>query len=293
MNETLQLIETKHPDRKAEDVFENLIGIERQKEELISTISFLFNKDKITKWLKDHHRDGLSFVDRVISEMPLIILSGEVGCGKSALANSIGTPIAKQLGKRLTCFETPSDIRGSGRVGELSARVTSAFQQAKARVKGDELGLLIVDEADDLATSRSQNQAHHEDRAGLNVLVKQIDSINREKSNLAVILITNRAGVLDPAIMRRASLHLIFKRPNDEERRQVFKYLFQQIKINDKELDKLVETSRREKIPFSYSDLINRIAKQALFKVIQQNKPFNTGVYLDILKESDPSPLIM
>jgi SpoVK/Ycf46/Vps4 family AAA+-type ATPase len=292
MNETLQLIETKHPDKNAEDVFERLIGIDRQKEELVSAISFLFNKDKITKWLKDHHRDGLLFVDRVVSEMPLIILSGEVGCGKSALANSMGTPIAKQLNKRLTCFETPSDIRGSGRVGELSARVTSAFQQAKARAKGNELGLLIIDEADDLATSRSQNQAHHEDRAGLNVLVKQIDSINREKSNLAVILITNRVGVLDPAIMRRASLHLTFKRPNDEERRQVFKYLFHQIKITDKELDKLVEASRREKIPFSYSDLINRIARQALFKAIQQNKPFSSNVYLDVLKESDPSPLI-
>lgn len=290
--ETLALIEKKHPDKKAEEIFDNLIGIDRQKDELVSTISFLFDKERIAKWQKEHHQDGLSFAERVIAEMPLVILSGEVGCGKSALANCVGTPVAKLLKKRLTSFETPSDVRGSGRVGELSARVTSAFQQATAKVKGDDFGLLIVDEADDLATSRSQNQAHHEDRAGLNVLVKQIDSISREKANLVVILITNRIKVLDPAIMRRASLHLIFKRPGDDERKKVFQYLFRGTKTTDKEIDKLVETSKRNKVPFSYSDLINRIAKQAVIRAVRQNIPFNSSIYLEVLKESNPSPLI-
>ena len=292
MNDAVQLLETRHPDKKAEAVFESLIGIDRQKKELVATISFLFDKERIAKWLKAHHHEGLSFVDRVVSEMPLVVLSGDVGCGKSALANSVGTPIAKELKKRLICFETPSDVRGSGRVGELSARVTSAFQQAKARVKSDGLGLLIIDEADDLATSRSQNQAHHEDRAGLNVLVKQIDSINREKANLAVILITNRVGVLDPAVLRRASLHLSFQRPNDEERKKVFQYLFSETKIAEKDIDKLIAESNRENPPFSYSDLINRIAKQAVFRAVQQNRPFSPTVYIEVLKESTPSPIV-
>ncbi len=229
-------------------------------------------------------------------QYPLIMyrlaIPAKVGCGKSALANCVRTPVAKLLNKRLTSFETPSDVRGSGRVGELSARVTSAFQQATARVKGDDFGLLIINEADDLATRRSQNQAHHEDRAGLNVLVKQIDSISREKANLVVILITNRIKVLDPAIMRRASVHLTFKRPGDAERKKVFEYLFRGTKITEEEIDKLVEKSRRGKVAFSYSDLINRIAKQAVIRAVYRNIPFNSSVYLEILKESNPSPLI-
>jgi len=292
MNDSVTLIEKKHPDKKAEEIFDSLIGIDKQKDELVSTLTSLFDKERIVKWQKQHHREGLAFVERVIAEMPLVILAGEVGCGKSALANSVGSPVAKQLKKRLTSFETPSDVRGSGRVGELSARVTSAFQQAKAKVRGDELGLLIIDEADDLATSRSQNQAHHEDRAGLNVLVKQIDSISREKVNLVVLLITNRVSVLDPAVMRRASLNLTFKRPNDEERRKVFEYLFRGTKLGNKELDKLVEASRRVAVPFSYSDLINRIAKQAVFKAVYLDKPFNPSIYLEVLKDVLPSPLV-
>ena len=292
MSEALQLIETKHPDKKAEEVFGSLIGIEKLKDELVATVTFFFDRKKIESWMTRYHGNGLSFVDRVVSELPLVIFSGEVGCGKSALANSVGTPIAKQLGKRLTCFETPSNIRGSGRVGEISARVTSAFEQAKARVKGDGLGLLIIDEADDLATSRSQNQAHHEDRAGLNVLVKQIDSINRENANLVVILITNRIVVLDPAVVRRASLHLVFKRPNDAERKKVFQYIFLGTEATDGDLDSLVGASRNEKIPFSYSDLIDQVAKRSVFRAVRENKPFSPELYLEVLNESNPTPLI-
>ncbi len=292
MTDSVILSENRHPDKKAERVFESLIGLDKQKDELVSTLIFLFDKDRVSKWLKNHHHDGLPFVDRIVAEMPLVILSGEVGCGKSALANSVATPVAKELKRQIVCFETPSDIRGSGRVGELSARVTSAFEQAKAKIGSAGLGLLIIDEADDLATSRSQNQAHHEDRAGLNVLVKQIDSISRDKANLVVILITNRISVLDPAIVRRASLNLVFRRPTDEDRRKVFRYLFGGTKISDREIDKLTEESRRTPVPFSYSDLINRIAKQAVFKSISIDKPFSPSVYLEVLRETEPSPLM-
>ena len=290
--DALVLIENKHPDRKAEELFNSLIGIDRQKEDLKATLVFLFDKARIRKWEKEHHKDGMRFLERIMSEMPLIILSGEVGCGKTALANSVGTPVAKQLNKRITCFETPSNVRGSGRVGELSARVTSAFEQAKSRIKTNEVGLLIIDEADDLATSRSQNQAHHEDRAGLNVLVKQIDSVSRENANLVVLLITNRVSVLDPAIMRRASLHLTFKRPNAEQRRKVFEYLFDGIKVSEKDVQKLVEASSNEATPFSYSDLINRVGKQAVFRAVQLDKSFGPSVYLDVLEQVHPTPLI-
>ena len=152
--------------------------------------------------------------------------------------------------------------------------------------------MLIIDEADDLATSRSQNQAHHEDRAGLNVLVKQIDSISRDKVNLVVLLITNRVTVLDPAIMRRASLNLTFKRPNDEDRRKVFEYLFKGTKLGNKELDQLVKASRRETVPFSYSDLINRVAKQTVFKAVHLDKPFSPAIYLEVLRDVISSPLV-
>ncbi|WP_407659929.1 AAA family ATPase [Hyalangium gracile] len=124
----------------------------------------------------------------------------------------------------MVVLETPSDIRGTGMVGELSARITDAFSQAKAKVRKD-YGLLVITEADDLALSRAELQAHHEDRAGLNVLIKQLDLLQREEHRLGGVMITNRIGALDPAVRRRAALVLEFSRPGATERRAIFEQL--------------------------------------------------------------------
>ncbi len=195
----LQLSEVRHPNPFAQHNYDNLIAIDEQKSVLLNTLHLFFDTDRVSKWHKKHHHSKLVFFENIVSGTPLIILEGDVGCGKTALAHTIATPLGKLIDKRVLCFETPSNIRGVGRVGEISNRITEAFTQAKGKVKGNDIGILIIDEADDLATDREQNQAHHEDRAGLNVLIKQIDSVGREKSNLSIILITNRLKALDPA----------------------------------------------------------------------------------------------
>lgn len=288
----LRLHETKHPNVIAEASYDNLIAITEQKAVLLSTLHFLLDETKIEKWHKKHHHTKLLFLRSIVSGTPLIILAGDVGCGKTALANSVATPLAKLLDKRVFCFETPSDIRGVGRVGEISNRITEAFTLAKTKLKGTEPGILIIDEADDLATDREQNQAHHEDRAGLNVLIKQIDSIDKEHANLAVILITNRLKALDPAVIRRATVVINFDRPSSEGRKEVFNHLFTGAGLSAKDIDELVKASERNGVPYSFSDLIQKVGKQALFKAIEADRAFDKHTYLEVLKTVDPSPQI-
>lgn len=288
----LKIHESSHPNKYAEKSFENLIAIDSQKEELLSALHLIFDKDKIEKWHKKYHHSKLSFISKILDGLPLIILSGDVGCGKTALANSIATPLGKEIDKRIHCFETPSNIRGAGRVGELSSRITEAFSYVKGKLGKEDFGVLIIDEADDLATSREQNQAHHEDRAGLNVLIKQIDQIARDKSNLAVILITNRYKVLDPAIIRRAAQVITFERPNKAGRKKVFQHLFDGVDLKEKDLKDLVEATERKDLLYSFSDLIQKIGKQAIMKCIQNDVPFTKEIYLEILSTAEPSPSI-
>lgn len=288
----LQLNETRHPNPVAQYNYDNLIAIEEQKSVLLNTLHLFFDTDRVSKWHKKHHHSKLAFFENIVSGTPLIILEGDVGCGKTALAQTIATPLGKLIDKRVLCFETPSNIRGVGRVGEISNRITEAFTQAKSKVKGNDIGILIIDEADDLATDREQNQAHHEDRAGLNVLIKQIDSVGREKSNLAIILITNRLKALDPAVVRRATQIIRFDRPNKEARKEVFKYIFAGTEIADKDIDELVKSSERKDTAYSFSDLIQKVAKQALFKSIEEDKAFDKNFYLKILEKVQPSPSI-
>lgn len=286
----LHLHTTKHPQRGAAARFDALIGLDAQKQDLLDHVAVLLAPERLDTWAAKHHRRGLPVLERIRSRSPLVILAGEVGCGKTELATSIGTPLADALGVHVMAFETPSDIRGNGLVGDLSARVTSAFGQARQQVTGNKRGLLIIDEGDDLGTSRAQMQAHHEDRAGLNVLIKQIDSYGRGEAPLAVLLITNRLAALDPALVRRA--HVIrFRRPGHAERRLVFERVLDGTGASPSELDELVSATERN-IPFSYSDLIHRITEPALRLAIRSDSPFSVRHMLAVAKDVAPTPLI-
>ncbi|MDI1480549.1 ATP-binding protein [Polyangium sp. y55x31] len=289
----LRLHEVSHPSKDTAAQYEALTGIDAHKEQLLDELSLWLDAKRVEKWRKTHHPKGLPGVSALGGGSPLILLSGEVGCGKTALATSVGTPLANMLDCLILAMETPSDIRGHGLVGELSTRITEAFEQARVRAKQIGCGLLIIDEADDLATARGQMQAHHEDRAGVNVLIKQIDAITREKAPLAVLMITNRASALDPAVTRRASLHLRFERPNAGQRRAVMAQLLAGTRPTKDELDALVEaTGARHGVPFSFSDLTVRLGRSALRQAWRADSPFGAAVLLEALAHVEPSPLV-
>ena len=288
--DTVQLHETKHPDKTSQERFDALIGIDLAKSDLIDHLTLILDRQRIDDWVKRHHKKGLPLVERLKHGTPLVILAGEVGCGKTALATSIGTPLATALDAHVVAFETPSDIRGNGLVGDLSARVTSAFEQAHAALTGRKRGLLIIDEGDDLGTTRSQLNAHHEDRAGLNVLIKQIDRLGRENAPLAVLLVTNRLEALDPALVRRA--HIIrFVRPDKATRRDVLSQLLDGTAVCESDLDRLVSATEHP-LAFSYSDLVHRIAEPAIRLALGEDSAFSIEHMLRVAEHVKPTPLI-
>ncbi|HXJ21757.1 MAG TPA: ATP-binding protein [Polyangia bacterium] len=286
----MKLHQTKHPDEGAAKTYDGLIGIEAQKLELADHLLGVLDPDRVARWEKKHHPRGLPLARRLEGRPPLAILAGEVGCGKTALATSVATPIARLLDGRVVTLETPSDIRGGGLVGELSARVTAAFDEARTIVGKDGRGILVIDEGDDLGTSRAQMQAHHEDRAGLNVLIKQIDGLARERTRLAVILVTNRLAALDPALVRRAHV-LRFERPGAEARRALFEKLLEGHDCEATALDELVRVSERQP-PFTYSDLVHRGLQKSLLSAMRRDRPFSVTELGEAIGRLEPTPLI-
>ena len=285
----VQLHEEKHPNDSAAARYDSLVGIDAQKADLSEYLLRVFDSERLSRWVKKHHPKGLPLTKRIEDRSPLVVLAGEVGCGKTALATSIGSVIAKALDKRVVALETPSDIRGGGLVGQLSERVTAAFNEARVKV-GKDRGILIIDEGDDLGTSRAQMQAHHEDRAGLNVLIKEIDRLARDRALIAVVLVTNRLQALDPALVRRA--HVIrFERPDADARRTLFERLLQGVQHDEKDIAALVRASERTP-PFSYSDLVERGAEGALLASLRQDRPLSAATFQEILEKIEPTPLI-
>lgn len=288
----LHLHETLHPDRAAQAAFDGLVGIDRHKEQLRDELIALLDPKRLARWQQRRHPDGLALFDRWSRSVPLVLLSGEVGCGKSALVAAVGTPVAQELDRRVVVLETPSDLRGWGHVGEMSARITTAFDQARRRAKEVGAGVLVIDEADDVATARSQMHAHHEDRAGVNVLIKQIDQVARAHDPMVIALITNRQAVLDPAVQRRASLHLNFVRPDAKARAAVFSRFLEGISFTRVELDRLVAASEPRDSAYSYSDLVDRLARAVLREAVRLDEAVSVELVLECLAAIEPSPAV-
>lgn len=291
MTATISLRKTRHPHKDLKKRFEELFGIDTQKQDLLASLRLILEPDHIQNWQSKHYPKGLPFFGSALRQSPLVLLSGDVGCGKTELAMTIGTPLSRELGgESVITFDTPSDVRGSGLVGEVSARITAAFSAAKSELPKGEFGLLVIDEADDLATTREQDQAHHEDRAGVNALIKEIDALEREGHPIAVILITNRPGALDPAIMRRAATHLQFERPDAIALNAIFERASKEMKLTNAQITELVKNCLAKKPIFSFSDIFRKVARRAILQAVAEKKPLSCDHLLAAIESTTPSP---
>ncbi|MGB3388704.1 MAG: AAA family ATPase, partial [Pseudaminobacter sp.] len=162
----------------------------------------------------------------VLRRPPLVVLAGDVGSGKTELAETVGDAVARQEDIDLTLLPLSLSTRGQGRVGEMTQLISAAFDYAIAEASklkgagGKARGgiILLVDEADALAQSRENAQMHHEDRAGVNAFIRGIDRVANAALPAAVVMCTNRLGALDPAVKRRAADILTFARPDAAQR---------------------------------------------------------------------------
>jgi SpoVK/Ycf46/Vps4 family AAA+-type ATPase len=281
---------TKFPSPKSLKEWKSLIGLQEEKETLLENLTLLLSPENFQEWLGTFHPEGIRLSTLINTTTPFVILSGDVGCGKTFLARCIGEPLSEKLDAHITLLESPTDIRGTGLVGDISARISSTFEEAKktAAIAKNGYTLLLLDEGDDIATSREQLQAHHEDRAGVNSLIKELDKL--QALRVAVILITNRKESLDPALLRRASLHLDFSRPKGKALDLLIENLLEGIKVTATELQQLRDQCNRN-IPYTTSDLIHRVGRKALITAYQQNRSLSVTDFVHAVETTEPTPI--
>ncbi|EAR25267.1 ATPase of the AAA+ class [marine actinobacterium PHSC20C1] len=221
-----------YPDSAARQRFDALVGIDHIKRRLVNEASVLIDPQVLEQWSTRHHGSTLDAVRAVEERTPLIVLAGDVGTGKTELAESVGDPIARSLNLPvLTLYPLSLSARGRGLVGEMTTLITQAFEHVRSSLgqardnKGKicNAAILLIDEADAIAQSRELSQMHHEDRAGVNALIRAIDSLRRDNLPVLTVLCTNRSDALDPAIVRRAAHIFAFTRPETEQRVHVLR----------------------------------------------------------------------
>src|SRR5690606_31942728 len=160
--------------------FQNVAGLEGAKEEVQEIVDFLKNPDKYTS------------LGGKIPKGALLV--GPPGTGKTLLAKAVAGEA------KVPFFSLSGSDFVEMFVGVGASRVRDLFKQAKEKSPS----IIFIDEIDAVGRARGKNNmtgANDERENTLNQLLTEMDGFGGN-SNVIVLAATNRADVLDKALLR-------------------------------------------------------------------------------------------
>lgn len=288
------------PDADAMDRYANLVGLDTVKERLEKEAEVMLRPDLMHKWSQEHHGTKLLALERLLQRPPLFVFAGDVGTGKTELSLTFGDNFARANKIKVDLYSLSLRARGSGAVGEMTRLISDAFRHLQSVChkkpthdkKPVSATILLIDEADSLAQSRELAQMHHEDRAGVNALIRGIDDIAAAKLSCLIVMCTNRLSALDPAVQRRAAAVFEFVRPNLKLRKHLLETQLQGIGLKDPEIadiaEALGETKQRD-YGYTFSDITQRFIP-ALVLAAYPKRKITHDLAQKVISEMSPTP---
>ena len=258
-------------------------------------MTIVLMSDRVNEWSLHYHKQIIPLCRVIQQRYPLFLFSGDVGTGKTVTAECAANRLTKDMGKEGFLLKLSTRVRGKGLHGEMSQLVQDAFENLTTQAGKKRLSFLLIDEADSIASLRSTEQMHQEEKAAVNTLIQKIDEIRQVGGRAVVFLCTNRASVIDQAIVRRAALHMEFSRPNKEECLQLLTRDLDGIGLTPEELSQLASLTSAGgyygENGYTYSDFRLRFLPEVLARSFP-DRPLTFSTLKDTVMDVRPSPRI-
>ena len=239
--------------------FKDVAGLEGAKDEVQEIVDFLKHPDKYTN------------LGGKIPKGALLV--GPPGTGKTLLAKAVageaGVPFFSLSGSDFVEMF----------VGVGASRVRDLFKQAKEKSPS----IIFIDEIDAIGRSRGKGNmsgSNDERENTLNQLLTEMDGFGTN-TNVIVIAATNRADVLDKALMRagRFDRQIYVDLPDVREREEIFEVHLKPLKKVADELD--TEFLAKQTPGFSGADIANLCNEAALIAARNNSKAVGKQDFLD------------
>ncbi len=238
--------------------FKDVAGLEGAKEEVQEIVDFLKNPKKYT------------VLGGKIPKGALLV--GSPGTGKTLLAKAVAGEA------KVPFFSLSGSDFVEMFVGVGASRVRDLFKQAKDKSPS----IIFIDEIDAIGRARGKSNitgSNDERENTLNQLLTEMDGFGTN-TNVIVIAATNRADVLDKALMRagRFDRQIYVDLPDLNERREIFKVHLKPLKAI-KTLD--VDFLAKQTPGFSGADIANVCNEAALIAARKNKKTVGKQDFLD------------
>jgi cell division protease FtsH len=238
--------------------FKDVAGLEGAKEEIQEIVDFLKNPKKYT------------ILGGKIPKGALLV--GLPGTGKTLLAKAVAGEA------KVPFFSLSGSDFVEMFVGVGASRVRDLFKQAKDKSPS----IIFIDEIDAIGRARGKSNitgSNDERENTLNQLLTEMDGFGTN-TNVIVIAATNRADVLDKALMRagRFDRQIYVDLPDLNERKEIFKVHLKPLKVV-KSLD--IDFLAKQTPGFSGADIANVCNESALIAARKNRKSVGRQDFLD------------
>ena len=283
------------PDNGLKKQADRLVGFEERYDRVSGHLRLILEKGEVRSWSVKHYGKVIGAVTSAEDRHALCIFSGDVGTGKTVVAECTANRLSQEARTEGRLLKIGSDIRGSGLHGDMSRRIGEAFRILSEQAGKKRFAFLLIDEADAIATKRSTEQMHQEEKAGVNFLIQELDRIRQKGGRAIVFLCTNRVAVLDAAIVRRAACHLIFERPTQEEAEQLLRHDLAGTEITEEQIRLLAKRTTSgahvDNVGYTFSDYRQRLLPGAVAKAYPKKK-LSWRILEQMVEEIRPTPKV-
>jgi cell division protease FtsH len=238
--------------------FKDVAGLEGAKEEVQEIVDFLKKPEKYTA------------LGGKIPKGALLV--GLPGTGKTLLAKAVAGEA------NVPFFSLSGSDFVEMFVGVGASRVRDLFKQAKEKSPS----IIFIDEIDAIGRARGKNNmsgSNDERENTLNQLLTEMDGFGSD-SNVIVLAATNRADVLDKALMRagRFDRQIYIDLPDVRERKEIFEVHLRPLKV-DQKLD--TDFLSKQTPGFSGADIANVCNEAALIAARKDKETVEKQDFLD------------
>lgn len=280
------------PSKEVEKQTKSLVGFQSKFDRIYNNLKLLLDQGSLSDWSKKFHKVELPIISQLKDKYPLIILSGDAGTGKTISATSIADKMTRELNKEGFFLKLSTRVRGEGLHGEMGNLVNNAFAELKKQAGKHRLAFLLIDEADAVATTRGTGQMHQEEKAAVNTLIQKIDEVREMNGRAIIFMSTNRLHFIDEAILRRAAIILEFKRPTQQEYKELYSQSLRGVNLTDVELNHLAQLSQKDgELGYSFSDVRLKVLPEAV-AMAYPDKPISFEILKEVINSIHPSPEI-
>lgn len=238
--------------------FKDVAGLYGAKDEVMEIVDFLKNPKKYTT------------LGGKIPKGALLV--GPPGTGKTLLAKAVAGEA------NVPFFSISGSDFVEMFVGVGASRVRDLFRQAKEKAPC----IVFIDEIDAVGRARGKNagfSSNDERENTLNQLLTEMDGFGTN-SGVIVLAATNRADILDKALMRagRFDRQIHVDLPELKEREEIFKVHIKELKVAE---DFDVEFMAKHTPGFSGADIANVCNEAALTAARRDKKAVDRQDFLD------------